>query len=80
MILILNPGDGHDVETFDTIDSALSRRAFWLDRKTLPRLYAFHENRRLFQQWVEGCWYDEERSRLPIKVLQVDKNARPFGR
>lgn len=67
MIYIMNPGEGHDVVTFD--DKAKAEKAH-VSFDGPSRLYSFSG-----KQWrefsVQGSWYPCNRDNLPVKVLDA---------
>lgn len=70
MTYILNPGDGHDVVTFETRREALValEQAFGKDQN-FARLYSHEAGR--FRLYERGSWHLVDRGNLQIKVIEA---------
>lgn len=80
MMFVLNLGDGHEVETFDSAQDAL--HTFLVERENgfpLARLYSYGAG--TFREYTNGNWYVVETGNLPNKVVEIHRrHPRPFLR
>jgi hypothetical protein len=75
-MFIVNPGDGHDVETFDIHARAAERCHYWTEHgQPIVDLYSLFDG--VFRKVENGNWYEVDRGNLPLKVIALDRAPRP---
>ncbi len=71
MMFILNPGDGHDVVTFDSPGAAVT--ALVAASNPLAALYSYGAG--TFRRYDRGNWFVVEKSGLQIKIIETARKA-----
>lgn len=82
-LYVLNPGDGFDVQTFDSfVDAHRQLNIALASDHPHARLYAIVppgalDAKTRFQRYERGSWYDVDRSLLQIKIVELDRFPTP---
>lgn len=73
-MFILNPGDGHDVLTFETQKEAfIALETAFANDHNFAALYRYRSG--VFARYDRGLWLELERGNLQVKVIEAAKVA-----
>lgn len=75
---LLNPGDGHDVLTFDSMAPAIQALVEAREVDPLATLY-LHTVGRKFAEYRDGTFYPVDEQNLPIKIVLFKREIRPIN-
>lgn len=69
-MFILNPGDGHDVTTFEkSRDAFVALEEAFAASHNFAKLYRYEEGE--FSNYFQGGWYRVSRGNLQVKVIEA---------